>query len=446
MLRRWIVFSAVVVVTLSLAGMIAVAQQAGPFFDARRLPDLEAERRNQDVLLEQRRQQEADAKRKADEQRAAAEADAKRKADEQRVAAEADAKRKADEQRAAAEADAKRKADEQRIAAEADAKRKADEQRAAAEADAKRKADEQRLAAEADAKRKADEQRLAAEADAKRKADEQRIAAEAAARKTAALAPAPPTAALQAPAACTDVPKTSVTPLIGGRLQLTVESPCRRGQAVELVYGEETRPLSLDPGTGKVSAIVDLYLGDGQGVTLSTADGQQIGIATAIPTEARAYSKVALIWTKAVDLDLHAIENNAQLGAAGHVHAKAPRTAEEAQALAASSGRGAGFISSSSDGRAGGSHIEVYTFFHSPDQPAGAVPFAIEHATRGATATGEACGDGALAEVDYEAIITTTSGDVTRENGILPSVACGTPLDGRARYLREAVSDLRFKR
>ncbi|MBX9924741.1 MAG: hypothetical protein K2Y05_00135, partial [Hyphomicrobiaceae bacterium] len=312
-----------------------------------------------------------------------------------------------------------------------------------AEAEAKKKADEQRLAAEAEAKKKADEQRLAAEAEAKKKAD-----AEAAARKTAALAPqAAPTAAAAANAApCTETPKTTVTPMIGGRIQLTVDSPCRRGQSIDLRYGEQTRSLPLDPNGGKGATIVDLYLGAGQDVTISTSDGKQAVVATGAESNAGEYSKVALIWSKPVDLDLHAIENNAQIGAPGHVYSKAPRTAEEAKSQAATSGRGAGFLSTSSDGTTGDSHVEVYTFFHSPDQQFGAIPFAIENATRGAKATGEACGQGALAEVTYEAIVRTKGGEMQRENGIIASVACGSSLDGRARYLRDAVPDLRFKR
>ena len=85
--------------------------QDSPFFDQRRLPDLEFERRNQEVLQEQRRLQDAEAKRKADEQRLAVEAEAKKKVEEQRLAAEAEAKKKVEEQRIAAEAEAKKKAE-----------------------------------------------------------------------------------------------------------------------------------------------------------------------------------------------------------------------------------------------------------------------------------------------------------------------------------------------
>jgi hypothetical protein len=91
------------------------------------------------LSAEQRREAEAETRRKAEEQqRQQAEAEAKRAADEERQQAEA--KRKADEERQQAEA--KRAADEERQQAEA--KRKADEERQQAEA--KRKPEEEVLA------------------------------------------------------------------------------------------------------------------------------------------------------------------------------------------------------------------------------------------------------------------------------------------------------------
>ena len=336
----------------------ASAQQTAPFFDGRRLPDLEVERRNQDVQQEQRRQQDADAK---------------------------------------------------------------------------------KLAAE---------QRLAAEA------------ARQTAARTAALAPSAvpvvpePTAPRPGPSApsvggstgACEAPKITVEPLTGGRLKAMIDSPCRRGQVVTMTYGDLPRAVQLDAATGKASVFLDLYLGDGQDFVLSTADGKTEAIPAVSAKDQRAYSKLALIWKMPVDLNLHAIENNAQIGAAGHIHAGAPRTAEDALALATSTEVGAGFMSSLSTGKLGDVHVEVYTFFHHSEQSTGAVPLAIEHATRGQTATGETCGQGALAEIAYEAVLLSKTGDVVREDGVIPSVACGTVLLDRVRFIRGAVPDIRFRR
>jgi len=202
----------------SVAGMAvshAQQRQAPMFYDARRLPDMEVERRNQEVLQEQRRaseerrlETEANSRRLADEAKAqeariAAESAAKKKADDARVAA-LETQRKADEdKRLAAEAEAKKKADEaarvaaletqrkadedKRLAAEAEAKKKADEAARVAALETQRKADEdKRLAAEAEAKKKADEAARVAALETQRKADEdKRLAAEAEAKKKA---------------------------------------------------------------------------------------------------------------------------------------------------------------------------------------------------------------------------------------------------------------------
>lgn len=89
LLAARLAMSALVVVGVMSLGMgvsvgPAVAQQKPTplFFDSRRLPDLEVERRNQEVLQEQRRV--------IEERRLEAEALAKRRADETRIAAEAE--------------------------------------------------------------------------------------------------------------------------------------------------------------------------------------------------------------------------------------------------------------------------------------------------------------------------------------------------------------------
>ena len=475
--RCAIALLATLITTCPLA---AQAQQGPQFFDQRRLPDLELERRNQEILQEQRRVQDVEAKRKAEEQRLAAEAEqqkqaaeayakrraeqqrlaaealAKRKAEEQRLAAEAEAqgKQKADEQKLATEAEAKRKAEEQKLAAEAEAKRKAEQQKLAAEAEAKRKAEEQKLAADAEAKKKAEELKLAAEAEAKRKSDELKLAAEAEAKRKAEQAQAanrrdaaPATVAALSPALVSgpcEPAKVIAEPLIGGRVQLKVDSACRRGQNITLLYGDHDMVRKLD-GNGQAIVIVDLIFGTGDGLTVKTADGRQDRVAL-VAKDAGQYSKAAVIWRKAVDLNLHASEGNAAFGTPGHVWSKAPLTAEEAKEKVATSGRGAGFMSTIDDGNHDGSKVEVYTFFHSPEQPSGAVPFSVDHTSRGAQPAGEMCGTGALAEVPFDAVLLLRTGEVQRDSGVIPSVACGTPLEGKTRYLKNAVPDLRFRR
>ena len=450
------------------------------FYDQRRLPDMEVERRNQEVIKEQRsiaedrrreaealtRKQAEDASRRAEEARiadeekritavAAAEAESKRKAEEaQRFATEV--KSKADEaQRLAAETDAKRRADEEKqAAAEAEGKRKADEEkRVAVEAEAKRKADEEkRVTAEAEIIRKADEEkRVAAAAEAKRKADEEkRVAAAAVAQKapaqSAALAPAATNAINPGPAATgagCEAAKVSSSALAGGKLLISIDSACRPAQPVTIQYGGYDIVRRIGP-SGQANLVLDLFLGKGGTAKVTFADGSS-QVVDASAGDLNGLSKVALIWQSAVDLDLHAIEGGGGFGKQGHRWTGAASTMDAAKAESTDSGHGAGFLSTVDDGAHEGTKVEVYTFVHSADQETGAVSMLVDYASRGAKPAGELCGTGALAEIPFEVVIFDRKGRTARESGVIPAAKCGETLAGAARYLKDAAPDLRFR-
>ena len=399
----------------------AVAEPAnGPlFYDQRRLPDMEVERRNQEVIDEQRRV--------SAERRNEAEAMARKRAkDASRLA---DAEKKAEEQRKAEE--------EKRVAAEAEMTRKAEEdKRVALEAETKRKAEEER-------------QRVALEAETKRKAEEEKQVAAAAVQRapaqTAALVPAITNSinTSTAPAGSCEAAKVSASPLAGGRLQIAIDSPCRRAQNVTLRYGSYDFVRRLGPG-GQATLVLDLFMGHKGPATLSFADGSNHNLDTG-PGDLTATSKVALIWQSPVDLDLHAIEGGGAFGKPGHRWPGAASTVEAAQAEATGNGRGAGFVSSIDDGGHEGTKIEVYTFVHSAEQESGAVSMLIDYVSRGAKPTGEMCGSGALAEIPFTVVVLDHKGQTTTENGIVPAAKCGETLTGNARYLRGALPDLRFR-
>ena len=538
-------------VSLGSLGLLATEvfaqqKQVPLFYDARRLPDMEVERRNQEVLLEQQRLKEernvesaANAKRKADderrfaldaaetqrkadeERRLAAEAEAKQKTEDARLAAAADAQRKADEEkRIAADAEAKKKTEDARLAAAADAQRKADEEkRVAADAEAKKKAEDARLAAAAEAQRKADEEkrvaadaeakkraedaRLAAAAEAQRKADEEkrvaalneaskkqsedarlaalsaaasaakrkadedqrnRLAAETAVKPKAddprgaspatAPTPLPQTAALtpQLTNAAKTTPATTAAPCeapgvkgvakTGGRVEVVIDSPCRRGQPVVVQYAGYDFVRKLN-SNGQAAINLDLFAGGTEPAKVSFADGSSQNI-TAKVTDLGEVSKVALIWNSPVDLTLHAHEAGGSPDKG--VWSGAPSSAEAAKALIATTGRGTGFMSTVNGGVTEGPRMEVYTFIHSPEQDVGAVSMSLDYASRGITPTGDMCGQGSLAEIPFDVVITDRKGQVQRESGLIPAVKCGEAIPEKARLLRGAVPDLRFRR
>ena len=533
----------------TLANQACAQQKQVPlFYDARRLPDMEVERRNQEVQIEQQRLVEerrleaaANAKRKSDDERrlASETAEAQRKADEEkRVAAEAEAKKKGEEARLAAaevqrkadeekrvtaEAEAKKKADEARLAA-AEAQRKADdEKRVAAEAEAKKKGEEARLAAaevqrkadeekrvtaEAEAKKKADEARLAA-AEAQRKADdEKRVAAEAEAKKkgeearlaalsaaaseakrkaedernralaetdaktradeartaaatsaaaavtvaqgnlprTAALLGPQTTNALKSPPGAAvgpcETPSIKAAARTGGRVEIVVDSPCRRAQPVMIQYGGYDFVRKLN-GNGQATINLDLFAGGAEPAKISFADGSSQNI-TANVADLAEVSKVAIIWQAPVELALHA--NEAGGTPDKGVWSGAASSAEAAKSIIVKTGLGAGFMSTVNTGITEGPHVEVYTFVHSPEQDVGAVAMSLDYASRGANPSGDTCGQGANAEIPFDVVILDRKGHVQRESGLIPAVKCGEAIPEKARFLRGAVPDLRFRR
>ena len=450
-----------------LAVSHAQQRQSPMFYDARRLPDMEVERRNQEVLQEQRRateerrlETEANARRLADEAKAqeariAADAAAKKKADDARLAAaEADAKKKADEVARVAALDAQRKADEdKRLAAEAEAKKKADEATRLAALEAQRKADEdKRLAAEAEGKKKADEATRLAALEAQRKADETARAAALAAQTRAAPAqqtvalipqvvPAQPAAgAPVGTGAPCEATKAQISYLAGGVLRAVIASPCRKGQPVSVSYGGTKTVRKID-ANGNAKFDVDLFLGNSQPVALSYLGGHTETVQPAAGDLADVF-KIALIWDAPVNLDLHAFENGALAGKSGHLWAGSAGTPNAAKAQLTDNGRGGGFVSLSDDGAHEGSKVEVYTFYRSAEQPTGVVAMSLDYASRGDTPSGEYCGTGAHARVTYETVTWSPKGTTARERGAIASAACGVPLS--SRLIRDAVPDLQF--
>jgi hypothetical protein len=212
---------------------------------------------------------------------------------------------------------------------------------------------------------------------------------------------------------------------------------------VTLTYGEATLLQTLD-AAGKAAVNVDLFLGPSEKVSLETADGMRETIEPVL--DGGAYSKVALIWQKPVDLDLHAIEGAPPAGGTGNVWSGATPDLAATKAKVDSTGRAAGFLSTADTGAGPGTKIEVYTYIHHPEQTSGAVRFVIDHVTRGGRPSGETCGAGGLAEVPYDVVMLSVTGEVQRDSGVIPAAKCGETLAGATRYLKNAVPDLRYRR
>ena len=411
--------------------------------ERRQVEEVEARRKAEE---EERKAAEAEAERRAEEERRAAEAEAKRRAEEERRAAEAEAERRAEEERKAAEAEAKRRAEEERKAAEAEAKRRAEEERKAAEAEAKRRAEEERKAAEAEAKRRAEEERKAAEAEAKRKAEEeQRVAiAENAAKRdardqqssgtraAAALTGSGAPASLRAGVPCTEAATVATEEIAGGRMQIAVVSPCRSGEKVTIQYGPFSFIRELD-SNGRLGFTLDLFLGTSAAAHVNFADEseQSFGLSS---SDLRQVTKIAVAWKGPINLDLHAFEYLARPGGRGHIWSGTPSSAENAEAEARGGRQGRGFMSSLADAGTSGDKVEVYTFWNVPEQEPGVVSTVVDYETRGDAPSGDMCGSGPLARVEFRLLLLANGRLTADERRVLAPAACGETLSKEVRF------------
>ncbi len=270
-----------------------------------------------------------------------------------------------------------------------------------------------------------------AEADNNRNGQAQRYAA--------AAAPAQqPAAAAPSSQACTSIPaRASLLP--GGMVAVDVEAPCLAGRDLTVSYGSHAFPVPVGAG-GRSEFTFDLF--EGPLPLALTADGQRVDIDIS-GADFSQVSKVAVVWSSPVDLDLHALEYLAARGGAGHVWSGQTSSRDQASAATRDSAQGHGFMSRIDAGDRGeATKAEVYTFLHKAGQRSGAVTLFIDYASRGDTPAGEYCGDGPLARLEATVIRLHPGGRIERETVRLGPAACGQTLREGERFNPDTLGQL----
>lgn len=339
----------------------------------------------------------------------------------------------------------------ERLQAETEARRKAEQEAAARQAEenaaeAKRKAEEEataRKAAEEEAARQraaeAERARQAAAAAAKRRAEEAAAARQRSqSRQDTRDAAGALAARMSTTQSCRDL-RTSVEPRPAGVVEIKLQSACLAGQKVMLTYGD-SESVHVAGQDGSLNLPVDLYQGLAP-LSLTLPDGTKQQI-TLPRIDLSGISKVAVLWTSPVNLDLHALEYLAPRGGDGHVWAQSPGSIDQSMTASRDGARGRGFMSSIDDGRGEGMHAEVYTFLHNKSQRSGAITLIIDYETRGDTPSGEYCGNGSLAAVEAVVIRMRPGGRIEKENVRLSSAPCGEKLPEAKRFNSDTLSDL----
>ena len=383
---------------------------------------------------DQRSQQAEEAQRKAEEEAAAT----RKRAEDERSRQAAEAQRKAEEEAAAT----RKRAEDERARQAAEAQRKAEEEAVAARKRAEDDDRARRAAAEAAARKRAQE------ALEQREAETQRKAREAVGATTTPQPISPSRAAageiaarMAASEPCSSASVTGET-REAARIAIHVQSNCLAGKTVTISYGNHNFARAVG-ATGRLDYVLDLFEGASP-VAVMLADGTRYPVDTSGVDYAN-ISKIAVLWTSAVNLDLHALEYLAPRGGPGHVWARAAGNLDAARAEARDGARGRGYMSTVDDGEGEGTKVEVYTFLHNPKQRQGAITLLIDYETRGALPTGPFCGDGELATIEAQVIRMRPGGRIEKEMVRLTSVPCGQKVPENVRYNSDTLSGLLAK-
>lgn len=230
----------------------------------------------------------------------------------------------------------------------------------------------------------------------------------------------------------------------GGLTEISIAaSPCRAGELVSIAYAGATLLERLD-AEGRSRTALDCFAGAAAPVTIAFEDGTTV-TRPPVTDDLAQYSKVAIVWSSSVDLDLHAFEYAAAANDTGHIWAGQPLSLAEARSRAERERRGRGFLSTISRGTTIGMNVEVYTFVHYPREPAGGVKIGVDFATRGARPDGDYCGSGRYAEVHFKAY-TLHRGRIARELDLaFAGVPCGTELTDAMRINSRLIPELTIR-
>lgn len=224
----------------------------------------------------------------------------------------------------------------------------------------------------------------------------------------------------------------------GGKTLVSVASACRAGQIVTFSYADATFIKWID-AEGKVAFSLDCFAGASEPITISFEDNTKLTRQPVVDDIER-YSKVAIVWSSSVDLDLHAFEHAAKWDESGHVWSGSPSSLEVAKEQA--NGRGHGFLSTGGPGGETGMNAEVYTYVHRVGEPTGYIKLSVDLVGRGDRATGQYCGSGQFAELHFKGYILEPGKPVRKLDVAFFSLPCGTEISHRARYNMKLIPDL----
>lgn len=250
-------------------------------------------------------------------------------------------------------------------------------------------------------------------------------------------------ATLAQPIAACGAPEIALTAEAGGLTHISVGSSCRAGELVTISYADATFVERLDRD-GRSAMALDCFAGDAAPITIAFEDGTSV-VRQPVTDDLTRYSKIAILWSSSVDLDLHAFEYAAAANDAGHVWSGHALSFAEAETIARNERRGHGFLSTAGTGKSIGMNVEVYTFVHYPHEKPAGVKMGVDFVTRGAEAEGDYCGAGRYAEIHFKAY-TLEKGRPSRQLDLaFAGVPCGTEISDAVRINSRLIPELTIR-
>jgi hypothetical protein len=219
----------------------------------------------------------------------------------------------------------------------------------------------------------------------------------------------------------------------GALVRVRAESPCRAGKVVRFVHQEIEFATRFD--ANGVAELLPPAL-DRDAVVLARAEDAEEAYARATAPGMGRVSRVVLTWSDALDLNLHAFEYGAGIGAKGHVWERSGQDLTNYKR-----GR-SGLLQSFKPIDGFGDYVEIYSFAPGRRSTDGAMEIAVEFASRGAKPAAPFCGSGELASPRF-ALLRVTDGRLgPPTEASFAAAACGETLAEAMQYERGLTADV----
>jgi hypothetical protein len=241
-------------------------------------------------------------------------------------------------------------------------------------------------------------------------------------------------AALPSPTVpCTVPPSLILEIKPAGLTEVIIDAPCNANTVAELSYDGLRLGVAISAeGAGSIEAVGFQQASD---AVLRFADGEGIGFN--IPfSDTERMTRVAVVWTTAIDLDLNAFEFGAQPLSTNHVRPGRPRNFDDVRR------RGGGYLIEYHPVSGVGDSVSIYTYWRRRGGRMGVVALKVEFASRVGWERPDTCGEGISSTPEFT-VLRSVAGKLERpRRRRLAPLDCAAIADGAKRYIADAVDDM----